>query len=168
MNPAVAPSHPRGFTLVELVIVVLIIGILSTLALPRFVNMGSDARAAKAEAILDAVQSASRVVRAAAVVHNATGPAGTVQIDGVTINTVYGYPAALTVNNGAGGIVDAAGLDTTASNSDQITLASSADSALLIKLNGAPASSATKCAVSYTAPAAADQVPTIALTTSGC
>jgi MSHA pilin protein MshA len=168
MNPAAASRDPRGFTLVELVIVILIIGILSALALPRFMNMGSDARAAKAEAILDAVQSGARVVRAAAVVHNAIGPVGTVQIDGVSISTVYGYPAASAANNGAGGIADAAGLDTSGGNSDQITLASASNSALLIELNGAPASGASKCAVSYTAPTAADQPPTIALVTSGC
>ena len=39
-------SYQRGFTLIELVIVIVILGVLAVSALPKFVNLSSDANEA--------------------------------------------------------------------------------------------------------------------------
>jgi MSHA pilin protein MshA len=142
----------RAFTLVEFLVGALFLGTLLALALPRLLNMGSEARAARQQAVFGSVRAAAQITRAAARVHNQLGPSGSVEVDGTRISTVYGYPSA-----SAAGIVAATGLDT---STDQITLANGgaqAGSSITISLDGDRA----QCSVIYTAPDSADAQPRI-------
>lgn len=50
--------NSKGFTPIELAIVIVIIGILAAIAVPRFVDMTTEARKAQREAILGSIRSA--------------------------------------------------------------------------------------------------------------
>ena len=63
MNPRCAPvakASPlaQGFTLLELLLVIVILGTLASIALPRLLDLGHDARLAKMQGALASVQSA--------------------------------------------------------------------------------------------------------------
>jgi MSHA pilin protein MshA len=57
--------HQAGFTLIELVMVIVLIGVLAAVAIPKFVDLGSEARTAAAAGVAGGLASAAAVNYAA-------------------------------------------------------------------------------------------------------
>lgn len=96
-----------GFTLIELVMVIVILGILAAFALPKFADLSGDAELASAQGALGAVKSAAGIAHAAYLAGGSTNPT----IEGVTYTMVNGYPQCediATLANLDGFTVDAA------------------------------------------------------------
>jgi MSHA pilin protein MshA len=140
-------SNQRGFTLIELVVVIIILGILAAFAVPRFMGLDQQARIASVNSLAGTLRSAAAMAHG---VYLARGnPANPVTIDGQSINFVNGYPDATTIGN-----LLAPGTLTTNNLGGAFT-----NNAGTFTLNGA--TTPANCAVTYTA-AAANSDPTIA------
>ena len=93
-------QNQRGFTMIELIVVIVILGILAATALPRFINVQSEARVASVNGLVGGLRSAAALARAAWLVAG-TNPA-TVLMDGqsVAMSTTTGYPLATALGIG--------------------------------------------------------------------
>lgn len=91
----------NGFTLIELVCTITILGILAATAIPRFANLGSEARIAKVNAMAGALHSAAQMWHAACLMSQdpseypaCKNSAATVTKNGVSMSFLNGYPNA--------------------------------------------------------------------------
>jgi MSHA pilin protein MshA len=65
----------KGFTLIELIVIIVILGILAVTAVPKYVDMQTDARKAVANGVFGACEGAASLNYAASLLPDATPPA---------------------------------------------------------------------------------------------
>ncbi len=165
MNKSIKAAQ-GGFTLIELIVVIVILGILAATALPKFASLSGEARLASLNAAKGSLSATSAMTHGKwLVAPNLTTKTVAVEGTNVTMNTTTGYPD-VTGQTTADAIAAAAGLSTT---DYKVYIEGSGDNQPTVGKNQfavVPASimdtaTAKKCFVLYTAPTAANVAPTI-------
>ena len=141
-----------GFTLIELITVVVVLGILAAFAIPRFTGLESNARTSAVNGIAGSMRSAAALAHGVYVAKGNTGSSITLESKAITMDSTTGYPTA-----------DADGIEATLQNVSGFTVDTATSGTYKLYIN-----SASTCVASYTLGGSAGVAPTIATDTSGC
>jgi len=148
-------AKQQGFTLVELVVVIVILGVLAATALPRFINVTNDARIAAVNGIAGGLRSSVGAIQAR---YFATGTltattVTTADLTSVTVNAGTGIPTGV-----VGGIAAAMGCES-ATACNGVTLDLTTPAATTWRPSGGSAT----CQAAYNG-----TTGVVTVTTSGC
>ena len=78
-------GNQKGFTLIELVMIIVILGILAAVAVPKYVNLAADAEMSSKKAFTGTIQSAASICLADYAINT------NASISSINATTVYGY-----------------------------------------------------------------------------
>ncbi|UJF22481.1 prepilin-type N-terminal cleavage/methylation domain-containing protein [Shewanella sp. OMA3-2] len=169
-----SPYSVNGFTLIELVVVIIIVAILTVIAVPKFINLSSDAHLATMKGVAAAMQSAKTLVYSACVISrdcDQTAPIATgnglgnsLEAQGEKITLAFGYP-----RHSEAGIARAINIKDNANGGEfNITTFSSGGQVAGLRIRPNADYAANKCEVRYSQPQAAGAAPIIVVEVNGC
>lgn len=172
-------QQQRGFTLIELIIVIVILGILAVTAAPKFIDIQGDATTSTLQGVKAALQGGSQLVYAKSAIagyqKNANSDDGaTTTTDQVTIGTTrveteFGYPHADSMDaTMLSGWVDLPTTDWVLTVGDAATDTPAAGTFGIAPGTTEPDYSADTCHVIYNNPVDVNSSPVVTVVFAGC